>query len=142
MKRLEKESLVTEMITVIVSFQLRKRFLRCPAVCFTHRLYLWHEVIGDFLFCDTTNSGIRTIETDVTEIIENGEKRNLRELGDASNEDKLFILVISLQDGKDLPIDFCTPFMARSLPGVLQRRVVFIDKYGYFFAQSVRWQSQ
>ncbi len=45
------------------------------------------------------------IKTDVAQIVEHREERNLRKLGDARDEDKLLVFVISFENGKHLSID-------------------------------------
>ena len=54
----------------------------------------------------------------------------MRKLGDAGDEDKLFVFIICLENGKNLSIDSGTCFVIRSLPGMLQWRIVFIDEDG------------
>lgn len=69
-------------------------------------------------------------QTDVAEVIEHREEGNLRKLGNASDKDKLLILIISLQDGKNTTIDCCTTFMFWCLPRMLKRSVIFIYEDG------------
>ena len=73
----------------------------------------------DFFLRDTTECCIFRLETNVAQIIEHREKRNLRKLGNACDKDKLFVFVISLENGKHLPIDRGARFVLRSLPRML-----------------------
>ncbi len=75
-------------------------------------------------------SRIFRLKADVAQIVEHREERDLRKLGDAGDEDKLLVFVICLENGKNLSIDSGTCFVLRSLPGMLQWRVVFIDENG------------
>ena len=69
-------------------------------------------------------------ETDIGQVVEYREKRNLRKLGNTRNEDETLIRIIGFQNGKDASIYFCTTLRLGSFPRVLERRVVLIDKNG------------
>lgn len=116
------------MISIIIGFQLFYGFIYNPSIILSHRLYLWHKVVGDFLLGNTTNGCVWSIKTDVAEVIEHGEEGNLCKLSDARDEDKLLILIIRLQDGKDAAIDISTTFMLRCLPKMLERSIIFINE--------------
>ena len=96
------------MIAIIIGFQLFDGFIYCPSIILSHRLYLWHKIFGDFLLGNTTNGCVWSVKTDVAEVIEHREEGNLRKLSNASDKDKLLILIICLQDGKDTAIDCCS----------------------------------
>lgn len=82
------------MISVVIDRELLLRLLWSPSVFFSHRLNLRHEVVGSFLFRDAADGGVGCIKTDVTQVVENREKRNLSELGDARDEDETLVLVL------------------------------------------------
>ena len=104
--------------------------LQGPLVHFSHSFQFRLEVLPDFFFCNTADSCIFRKETDIGQVVENREKRNLRKLGDARNEDETLVRIISFQDGKHASIYFCATLMLGSFPRVLERRVVLIDKNG------------
>ena len=109
--------------------------LQSPTIHFRHFLQLWHEILADFLFRDTAKRGILWQETDIGQIVECREQGNLRKLGDAGDKDEALVLIVSLQNGEHVSIHIGTFFMLRSFPGMLQRRVVFIDEYDNLHAR-------
>ena len=121
--------ITAEVIPIIILLQFVMGLLQSPTIYFRHFLQLWHKVLADFLVRDTAKRGILRQETDIGQIVECREQGNLRKLGDAGNEDKALVLIVSLQNGEHVSIHIGTFFMLRSLPGMLQRRVVFIDEY-------------
>lgn len=82
------------MISVVKRRELLQRLLWSPSVFFSHRLNLRHEVVGNFLFRNAADGGVRCIKTDVAQIIENREERNLSELGDARDKDETLVFVL------------------------------------------------
>ena len=106
--------------------------LQGPLVHFGHSFQFWLEVLPDFFFCNTANGSIFWKETDIGQVVEYREKRNLRKLGDARNEDETLVRIICFQDGKNLTIYLGAVFVMRCLPRVLERRIVFIDENGNF----------
>lgn len=81
------------MISVVKSRELFLCLLWSPSIFFSHRLNFRHEVVGNFLFRNAADSGVRCIKTDVTQVVEYGEQGDLCELGDARDEDEAFVLV-------------------------------------------------
>ena len=67
-------------------------------------------------------------ETDIGQVVEYREKRNLRKLGNTRNEDETLIRIIGYQKGKNASIYFCTTLMLGIFPRMLESRVVLIDK--------------
>ena len=122
------------MISVVIGRELLQRLLRSPSVFLSHRLNLRHEVVGYFLFRDTADGGVWCIKTDVAQIIENREERNLSELGDARDEDETLVFVLFFQDGKHGLVDGCAGIMLRSLPGMLQWRIILIEEDNRLFS--------
>ena len=122
------------MISVVKRRELLQRLLRSPSVFFSHCLNLRYEVFGNFLFRNAADGGVGCIKTDVAQIIENREERNLSELSDARDEDEAFVLVLFFQDGKHGFIDGCAGFMLRSLPGMLQWRIILINEDNRLFS--------
>ncbi len=88
-----------------------------------------------FFLRNTADGCIFRLKADVAQIVEHREERNLRKLGDAGDEDKLLVFIICLENGKHLSINSGTCFVLRSLPGMLQWRVVFIDENGNLLVQ-------
>ena len=122
------------MVAVVKVFQPFQRLVRRPAVHLSHLLHLRHEIVHNLLLGYSANGGILRLETDVHQIVEHGEERNLRKLGYACDEDKALHLVICLQNGKHLAVEGCAGFVLRGMPRVLKRRVILVDKYGYLLA--------
>ena len=120
------------MVAVVVILQIIMGLLQSPAVHFCHSFQFRLEVLSDFFFCDTADGCIFWKETDIGQVVENREERNLRKLGNARDEDETLVGIISLQNGKNASIYVCATLMLGSFPGVLERRVVFIDENGDF----------
>ena len=116
------------MITIIVGCQLCHSLVEVPIVLCSQLIDFRLEITQDFFLGNTANGGIFWLKTDVAQIVEYREERDLRKLGDTCDEDKLLVFVISLEDGKNTTINSCTCFMLRSFPGMLQGRVVFVDE--------------
>ena len=120
----------TEMVAIVVILQVVVSLLQGPTVHFCHSFQFWLEVLSDFFFCNTANCSMFWKETDIGQVVEYREKRNLRKLGNTRNEDETLIRIIGFQNGKNASIYFCTTLMLGSFPRVLERRVVLIDKNG------------
>ena len=73
-------------------------------------------------------------QTDVAQVVEYGEEGDLCELGDARDEDETLVFVFFFQDGKHGLVDGCAGIMLRSLPGVLQWRIILIDEDNRLFS--------
>lgn len=71
---------LTKMIFIIVILQVVMRLLQSPVVCLSHRLQLGLEILLYLVFRNTTDDGILWQETDVGEIVERREERELGEL--------------------------------------------------------------
>ena len=104
------------MIAVVVVFQILESLLHSPAVLIRHRPYLWHEVVVYLLLGDTAYCCILRHEADVGEIVEHGEQRDLRKLGDAREENETLVLHTRLQHGEHTSIYSCACLMLRSVP--------------------------
>ena len=109
------------MAAFVVILQIIVGLLQGPAVHFSHSFQFRLEVLPDFFFCDTANGSIFRQETDIGQVVEYREKRNLSKLGNARDEDKTLVRIISLQNGKNASIYFCATLMLGSFPGVLER---------------------
>ena len=116
------------MITIIISRQLRYGFIESPVVLGCQFTDFWLEITESFVFGNTAKSCIFRIKADIAQVIEHREEGNLCKLGDTCDKDKLLVFIISLEDGKHFSIDTRACLMLRSLPGMLQRRIVFINK--------------
>ena len=125
---------MTEMITVIVSCQLYYGFFKSPFFFSCQFTNFRLKITESFFFGNTAESCIFRIKADVTQVVEYREKRNLCKLSDTRNEDKLLVFVLCFQDGKHFSIDTCARLVLRSLPRMLQWRIVFIDKNCYLLA--------
>ena len=118
------------MVTVVVILQIIVGLLQGPAIHFSHSFQFRLEVLSDFFFCDTADGSIFWKETDIGQVVENREKRDLRKLGNARDEDETLVRIISFQNGKNASIYFCATLMLGSFPGVLERRIVFVNENG------------
>ena len=118
------------MITIIICGQLGYSFIVGPVLIFCQFADFRFEITQHLFLRYATDGCILWLKTDVAQVVEYREERNLRKLGNAGDEDELLIFVVSFQYGKHLSIDAGTCFVLRCLPGMLQRRVVFIDKDG------------
>ena len=118
------------MIAVIICRQLCYSFIECPVFVFCQFVDFRLKIAQHLFFRNTTDGCIFRLKADVAQIVEYREERDLRKLGDAGDEDKLFVFVICLENGKNFPIDRGACFMLRSLPGMLQWRIVFINEDG------------
>ena len=118
------------MIAVVICSQLCYCFIESPVFVFCQFVDFRLEITYHLFLRNTTDGCIFRLKADVAQVIEHREKRDLHELGDAGDEDKLLVFVISLENGKNLSVDSGTCFVLRSLPGMLQWRVVFVDEDG------------
>lgn len=90
------------MVAVVVILQIIMGLLQSPAVHFCHSFQFRLEVLSDFFFCDAADGSIFWKETDIGQVVENREERNLRKLGNARDEDETLVGIVSLQNGKTL----------------------------------------
>ena len=118
------------MIAVIICRQIGYCFVECPVFIFCQLIDFQLEISKHFFLGNTADGSIFRLKADIAQIIKYREERDLRKLGDAGDEDKFFVFILCFQDCKYFSIDICTCFMLWSLPGMLQRGVVFIDKNG------------
>ncbi len=100
-----------------------------PSVRLAHLFDFRHEIIREFILGYSTNRGELRFETDIQQIVEHGEQGDLRKLCYTRDKDETLKLVVCLEYGKHLTIESRASFMLRRMPGVLQRSVVFVDKY-------------
>ena len=124
----------TEVIAVVVGLQANHCLLLSPSVRLAHRLHFRTEIVGYLLGSDTADGCKRLVETDVAEIVENGEEGDLRELRDAGDENETFVLVVGFQNGEHFAVDRCTRLMVGHFPGMLQWRVVLVYQYRHRLA--------
>jgi len=117
------------MITVIVIFQFRKHFF--ARHFHTHGQYI-HVIIHlsqHFFLADTTNSSIRSIHTDIFDIIQFAEDAQLGKLCDTGEEHKTQIRITSFQRtieiAHHIPKDRQILFLMNN---VKKRSVVFINE--------------
>ena len=106
--------------------------LQGPTIHFSHSFQFRLEVLPDFFFSNAANGSIFRKETDIGQVVEYREKRNLRKLGDARNKDEPLVRIISFQNGENFTVYLRAVFVMRCLPGVLERRIVFIDENDNF----------
>ena len=118
------------MVAVVVILQIIMGLLQGPAIHFSHPFQFRLEVLPDLFFSNTADGSIFWKETDIGQVVENREKRDLCKLGNARDEDETLVGIISLQNGKNASIYVCATLMLGSFPGVLERRVVLIDENG------------
>ena len=139
-KRIEKTERIvdihhvsaTEMVAIVVILQVVVSLLQGPVVHFSHSFQLRLEVLPNFFFCNTANGSIFRQKTDIGQVVEYREKGNLSKLGDARNKNETLIRIIGFQNGKNFTVYLCASLVIGCLPGVLERRIVFIDKNGDF----------
>ena len=99
------------MVAVVVILQVIMGLLQSPAVHFCHSFQFRLEVLSDFFFCDAADGSIFWKKTDIGQVVEYREKRNLRKLGNTRNEDETLVCIIGFQNGKNASIYFCTTLM-------------------------------
>ena len=106
----------TEMVTVVIVFQHVMRFLCRPVVRFAHLVEFWTEVFFYFLFRYATDRSVFRHETDIGEIVENGEQRNLGKFGDSCDEYESFIFITSLKHSEYVTVYIGAVFVFCRLP--------------------------
>ena len=116
------------MITIIISRQLCYGFIESPVVLGCQFTDFRLEITESFFLRNTADGSIFWIKTDIAQVIEHRKEGNLCKLGDTCDKDKLLVFIICLKNGKHFSIDICARLMLRSLPGMLQWRIVFINK--------------
>lgn len=109
------------MIAIVIFLQIIVCLLEGPFVTLCQFFHFFLEVVADFLLCDATNGGVLGQEADVGQVVEGREQGDLCELGDACDEDEIFVFVISLENGEYLTIYFGACLMVGCLPRVLKR---------------------
>ena len=107
---------MAEMIAIVICCQLCYGFIECPSFTYCQLVDFWLEITQHLFLGNAANGSIFRVETDVTQIIEHREERNLCKLGYACDEDKLLVFVVGFQYGKHLSIDAGACFVLRSLP--------------------------
>ena len=117
-----------EMVAVVIFLQSVVGFLCRPFVARRHLFQLRLEVLPDLFLRNAAEGSVFGLETDVGQVVECGEQGDLRKLGDARDEDKLLVLVVSLQDGEHLPVHCRASLVLGSFPGMLQGGVVLVDE--------------
>ena len=122
---------MAEMIAVVIGRQLRHGFVVGVVLIRSQLVDFGFEIAEHFFLRNTADGSVFRFKTDVAQVVEYGEERDLRKLGDARDEDKPLVFVVRLQDGKDLSVDAGAGFVVRRLPGVLQRSVVLVDENGH-----------
>ena len=92
------------------------------------------ETTLNFLFCQTTDSGIVIIKADVSNSIEHTEETNLCKLCDTCQEYAFDAIAIILEPCKEITIQASALLMLRCFVRMLERRIVFIYQHGYLHA--------
>ena len=93
------------MIAVVICFQSVVSLLYRPVVCFAHLSDLRHEVLFNLLFGDAADGCIFGREANVGQIVEDREEGDLGELGDASDENEMLVLVVRLKYGEHFTVN-------------------------------------
>ena len=119
------------MIAIVIGRQLCHGFVVGAVLIRSQFVDFGFEIAEHFFLRNAADGSVFGLKTDVAQIVEYGEERDLRKLGDACDEDKLLVFVVRLQDGKDLSVDAGAGLVVRRLPGVLQRRIVLVDEDGH-----------
>ena len=78
-----------------MSRQQRYSFIEGAALIFCQFVYLGSEIAQHLVLGNAAEGSIFWIKTDVAQIVEHREERDLSKLGDACDEDKLFVFVVS-----------------------------------------------
>ena len=85
------------MITVVVLTQLFQAFVVCKAKSTTKGLYVGMHHRGEFRKAYAADGGVLVEHADVLQIVQFAEDAELREFGDAGNENKLQVRVELLE---------------------------------------------
>ena len=125
------------MIAVVIFLQSLVSLVKRPSVSLCQGIYLGCEVVDYFIFCDSTDSGVFGQETKVAQIVKGRKERHLSELCYASDKNELLILVGILQYGKHIAVHFCAILVLGSVPRMLKRRIVFVNKYSYLLTSGI-----
>ena len=107
------------------------RFVERPSVDFCHFFYFRRETLCQFIFCDTANRGVFWKKTDICQIIQYREERNLRKLCDACDKDKLLVVGSCFQYGKHILINSGAFCVSSAFLGMLKWCIVFVDENDY-----------
>ena len=92
-------TILTEMIAVVLPFQVSASFLISPIVCLGHSLDVRFQVCEQFLLGDAAECTEIIVHADVLQIIQFAEDAQLAELADAGDEEKAKILPQPLEGG-------------------------------------------
>ena len=85
---------MAEMIAIVICCQLCYGFIECPSFTYCQLVDFRLEITQHLFFGNAADGSIFRVETDVTQIIEHREERNLCKLGYACDEDKLLVFVV------------------------------------------------
>ena len=123
------------MITVIVFLQFGNRFLTGQFLRFCQFVYILRHLRKHFLLGDAADARILIIHRDIGDIVQLAEDAELRELGDAREEDEAEIRLTSLEWTKEIAHDVAELLQAVIIVGnVKKRRVIFVDEHHHLLA--------
>ena len=123
------------MITVIVFLQFGNRFLTGQFLRFCQFVYILRHLRKHFLLGDAADARILIIHRDIGDIVQLAEDAELRELGDAREEDEAELGLAILQWAIEVAHRVAKRIQLFLLVRHIQhRRVVFVDKHHHLLA--------
>ena len=124
------------MITVIVFLQFGNRFLPSQFLRFCQFVYILRHLRKHFLLGDAADARILIIHRDIGDIVQLAEDAELRELGDAREENEMQMGVAVLQRRVEVAHDLAHFFQTNVIMRYIQKRsIVFINKHYHFLAR-------
>ena len=120
------------MISVVIVFQLFQQLFTAQPHPVRHQVYVLAHLREHLLLCYTADSGIVRVHADILDVVQLAEDTQLRELGDACQEDESQPGVAGLERAVEIAHDLAQHRQVALLVHYVQQRgVVFVNEHHY-----------